>query len=107
MRDRTEYLLQGVIVAAAVALAVGVYCWQPFGPPPPRVAPAQPRDVAVLSPLNNYVVAIITPYACIPGGRAVRGRAYNLVYLPNVQDDPCAKSTWEPKPSRSALTGSK
>jgi len=104
MRDWTKHRVESaVVVCTTVVLAAWVLTWHPFGPAPDHRL--HKNDIVVLSPVSNVVAAEIKPGGeCIPGAYPRPGREFTILYLPNANDDPCAKSTWEIKPSRSQLT---
>ena len=104
MRDSTKHLLElSTPVVAAVGVAALILAWNPFGAAPDHRL--HKNDIVVLSPVSNVVAAEIKPGGeCIPGAFPRPGREFTILYLPNANDDPCAKSTWDIKPSRSQLT---
>ena len=104
MRDATKHRIEtGALVCGTFALAAWVLTWQPFGSLPNHRV--HKNDIVVLSPVSNVVAAEIKPGGeCIPGAYPRPGHEFTILYLPNANDDPCAKSTWDIKPSRSQLT---
>ncbi len=98
MRKFKSYLvLFGMFVVLPLVV---VYLYAPH---PKPVSLRARLPIAVLSPLNGVPVAVITENVCTPTMHLTRWQAYRIVYLPNVNDDPCNPKTWTTPASQSQL----